>query len=92
MIEAGDFSVKKVHSDLAKLKNLNPNGINWFLAFFRSGDAALDPLPEIKKSFNRANGLDDARVKMEPILVKSFKVYRPNKEPDPFGIALLRGK
>ncbi len=92
MIEAGDFGVKKVHDDLEKLRTLNPKGINWFLAFFRSGGPALNPLLELKKSFERANGLNDKKVKLEPGLVKSFSVYRPNKEPEPFGIALLKAQ
>jgi hypothetical protein len=91
MIEAGDFAVKKAHDDLEKLKKLNPKGINWFLAFFRSGEAALNPFSELERSFKRANGLDEKRVRLEKGLVKSFCVYRPNAKPDPFGIALLRG-
>tara|TARA_R110002033_G_scaffold57490_1_gene106597 strand:+ start:2419 stop:2991 length:573 start_codon:yes stop_codon:yes gene_type:complete len=92
MIEAGDFSVKKVHGDLAKLKKLNPKGYNWFLAFFRSGKPAKDPLGELEKSFKRANGLNAKKVHLDTGLVKSFSVYRPGKEPEPFGIALLKGR
>ena len=92
MIEAGDFGVNKVHSDLDKLQTLNPSGTNWFLAFFRGKDAENDPFPELKKSFERANGLNGEKVTMERSLVKSFDVYRPNEKPDRFGLALLRGK
>ena len=91
MIEAGDFGVGKVHRDLDKLKKLNPNGTNWFLAFFRSRSEASDPLGELEKSFGRKNGLDEKKVKMEKPLVRSFDVYRPQSPPDKFGVALLRG-
>lgn len=53
MIEAGDFGVGKVHRDLAKLKTLNSNGTNWFLAFFRQAPIAMNPRAELEKSFNR---------------------------------------
>lgn len=92
MVEAGDFGVGKVHKDLAKLKTLNPKGTNWFLAFFRQSPIAANPLDELKKSFKRKNGLDDKKVKMENVLVRSFDVYRPATTPDKFGVALLRGK
>ncbi|WP_423391945.1 hypothetical protein [Burkholderia sp. LMG 21824] len=93
LIEAGDFSVGKVHRDLAKIKSLNPNGTNWFLAFFRQDAAtAADPLLALQASFGRKNGLDATKVKLEPSLVRSFDVFRPNGAPDKFGVALLRGK
>lgn len=92
MIEAGDFGVGKVHKDLKKLKQLNPKGNNWFLAFFRSGSAAGDPLLELEKSFSRKNGLDETRVEMSRSLVRSFDVFRPNATPDKFAVALLGGK
>ena len=91
MIEAGDFSPGKVHRDLAKLKKLNPNGSNWFLAFFRSSPVSDDPLCELRRSFKRKNGLDDTKVQLESSLVTSFNVFRPNGNPDKFGVALLRG-
>ncbi|HOI56463.1 MAG TPA: hypothetical protein PLP01_14540 [Phycisphaerae bacterium] len=92
MIEAGDYGVGKVHRDLAKLKKLNPNGTNWFLAFFREGAIAAAPLQELERSFKRKNGLNAAKVHMEKALVRSVNVFRPGKPPDPFGVALLRGK
>lgn len=90
LIEAGDFAVGKVHRDLAKAKALNPNGANWFLAFFR-GEGADDPDSVIATSLSRKNGLDSARVARDPGLVTSFKVYRPGAVPDTFGAVLLRG-
>lgn len=91
MIEAGDFGVKKVHNDLAKLAALNPKGANWFLAFFREEQTSADPLAELERSFKRRNGLDSSKVEMDKALVRSFDVYRPNAKPDKFGVALLRG-
>lgn len=92
MIEAGDFGVGKVHHDLAKLKQINPKGSNWFLAFFRDISAANDPLQELTRSFERKNGLKMAIVEMNKALVRSFSVFRPSKLPDKFGVALLKGK
>jgi hypothetical protein len=91
MIEAGDFVPGKVHRDLAKLKHLNLNGTNWFLAFFRNAPTNADPLAELKRSFKRKNGLDKLKVQLEPSLVRSFDVFRPNRTPDKFGVVLLRG-
>lgn len=91
MIEAGDFGVGKVHHDLAKLKALNPNGTNWFLAFFRQPTLAADPLSELQRSFSRKNGLDTQKVTLENVLVRSFDVFRPGAAADKFGVALLRG-
>jgi hypothetical protein len=91
MIEAGDFRVGKVHADLEKLRQLNPRGTNWFLAFFRTAPEAGDPSGELKKSFKRKNGLKKGKVHMTTSLVRSFDVYRPNANPDKFGVALLKG-
>jgi hypothetical protein len=90
LIEAGDFSPGKVHADLAKIRKLNPNGTNWFLAFFRKSPISADPLKELQRSFKRKNGLDSKSVKLEKVLVRSFDVFRPNGTPDKFGVALLR--
>jgi hypothetical protein len=91
MIEAGDFSPGKVHRDLAKLKKLNPKGTNWFLAFFRKEPVSADPMTELERSFKRKNGLKATLVKLEPSMVSSFDVFRPDGNPDKFGAALLRG-
>jgi len=91
MIEAGDFGVKKVHDDLAKIAALNPKGTNWFLAFFREEPVSANPLAELERSFVRKNGLDVSKVMLDKSLVRSFDVYRPEAKPDKFGVALLRG-
>ena len=92
LIEAGDFGVGKVHADLRKIAPFNPNGSNWFLAFFREPGEAADPMAVINASLKRANGLDDTLVDVDRRLVKTFTVYRPNGESDQFGVALFRGK
>ena len=89
-IEAGDFGVGKAHADAHKLKAINPNGANWFLAFFRTGEEAKNPLITLQNSFKRANGLDKYILKLDENLVKTFEVYRPNGLHSPFGFALLR--
>lgn len=104
LIEAGDFEVAKVHTDLAKIKTLNPNGANWFLAFFRDDEEldvdednedriayAQDPFSVIEKSLKRKGGLDSSKVRIDKRLTTSFEVYRPNGEHDTFGAALLEG-
>lgn len=92
MIEAGDFAVGKVHRDLDKIKQLNPSGSNWFLAFFRQLPQASDPLAQLSASFAHARGLKIAQVSMYSSLVRSFDVYRPGANADKFGVALLRGR
>lgn len=90
LIEAGDFSVGKVHRDCRKITALNPNGSNWFLAFFREPSEASDPWAVLQASLARKNGLNGARVHVDRRLVGSFLVYRPDGASDPFGYALLR--
>jgi hypothetical protein len=93
LIEAGDFSVGKVHYDLKKAMALNPKGASWFLAFFRDRTyGATDPWPVISKSLTRANGLDPTLVKAKQAWTTAFSVYRPDGNHDLFGAALLRGK
>lgn len=88
LIEAGDFKPQKVHNDCAKIRALNPNGANWFLAFFREPSEASDPLAVLTASQLRRNGLNGVYV--DKRLVGSFLVYRPDGASDPFGYALLR--
>lgn len=94
LIEAGDFSVGKVHQDIAKIAAINPNGTNWFLAFFRDPKKTTpgDPWRVLTDSFARANGLDGDLVEADQDLVDHFEVYRPTGNHDTFGFALLRGK
>jgi len=92
LIEAGDFTVKKVHADLKKATSLNPSGANWFLAFFRGEEAGTEPADLIAASLKRRNGLKAKVVKFNPALSVRFKVYRPDGTSDWFGAALLRAK
>lgn len=94
LIEAGDFTVGKVHADLAKLRSLNPGGTNWFLAFFRDTKTTSprDPWAVLTSSLGRANGLDPKNVVIDKGFTTSFEVYRPTGNHDTFGAALLRGK
>lgn len=92
LIEAGDYSVGKVHADIAKISALNPNGANWFLAFFRGTQANADPWSTISVSMTRKNGLDPTKVKSHKKFCGSFTVYRPDGTSDLFGYALFRAK
>ncbi len=94
LMEAGDFEVRKVHADLKKISTVNPNGTNWFLAFFRDPQKTTpaDPWSVLANSFKRSNGLDNTLVAADPSLVVHFEVYRPTGNHDTFGAALLRGK
>jgi hypothetical protein len=94
LVEAGDFAVGKVHGDLAKIASINPNGKNWFLAFFRDPEKTKpgDPWDVIQKSFQHGAGLDPNEVEADQDLTTHFEVYRPTGNHDTFGVALLRGK
>jgi hypothetical protein len=94
LIEAGDFSVGKVHMDLAKIASINPNGTNWFLAFFRDPTTTNpnDPWSVLQRSLLHGAGLDGSKVEADQSLVANFEVYRPTGDHDMFGVALLRGK
>lgn len=94
LIEAGDYSVSKIHSDLRKITALNTHGANWFLAFFRNQEKLQmeTPAETITTSFKRSNGLDSARIDWDERLTDVFDVYRPNGEHDRFGVALLKAK
>jgi hypothetical protein len=76
LIEAGDFAVGKIHRDLEKIRALNPNGQNWFLAFFRTASLNEDLVGLIKQSFERKNGLDKNKVAYSESLIRTFGVFR----------------
>ncbi|WP_376695904.1 hypothetical protein [Wenzhouxiangella sp. EGI_FJ10305] len=92
LLEVGDFRVKKIHDDVLKMKRLNPNGSNWFLAFFRKPQAANDPMRILRQSLKRKDGIRKDRIEADERLVDSFDVYRPSGDHDRFGAALLRVK
>lgn len=101
LVEAGDFTVLKVHDDLEKLRQLKPNSQWYFLAFFRKNkdDATnspsagqLDPATYIKDSMNMPiNGLDPAKVEYNPEYCRSIQIVGPDNSTDVVGYALLKG-
>jgi len=93
MIEAGDFSASKVHRDLNKIKRMNPDGQNWFLAFFRTEPHASNPKACIDKAFRRKNGGLSKRTTYDSrILLHSFKIYRSRGCYESFGVAMFQRK
>lgn len=93
LVEAGDWSVGKVHRDLEKIKKLNPLGYNWFLAFFRHNpDEAQNPINTLNASLHRRGGLNPNKVKIDKRLAGKFDVYRPDGNHEPFGFALIKAK
>lgn len=92
LIEAGDYSKDKVHSDIKKMNVINSAGANWFLAFFRGPRQATQPFETLEASLQRGNGLDPALIEIDRRLSTSFTVYRPNGDSDPFGAALIRAR
>lgn len=94
IIQAGDFAPTKVHDDLGKARKVNPDGHNWFLAFFRHDQAkAKVPWQTVEKSFKRKfEGLDSKQVAAAEKLCGTFEVYRPDGEHQSFGYALLKAK
>jgi hypothetical protein len=92
LVEAGDFTVAKVRNDLMKIKSINPNGANWFLAFFRERPESEKPLGAIRKSFQRKNGLDNDLIDYNLKYIRTFQVYRPDGNHESFSFALFRAK
>jgi hypothetical protein len=93
LMEAGDWSVGKVHEDIKKIKRLNPKGYNWFLAFFRkNANQARNPFATLETSSQRTGGLDLTKVKIDRRLTGFFEVYRPDGNHDPFGFALIKAR
>ncbi|HEV8071519.1 MAG TPA: hypothetical protein VGP76_27640 [Planctomycetaceae bacterium] len=96
LIEAGDFSPGKVNRDCEKMRELNPNGGCWALAFFRGKGRPPanphQPLAVMNASLANARGLDNEIVEIEHRLVRSFDVYRPDGNHDRFGVAMIRAR
>lgn len=92
MIEAGDFSIGKVHRDLDKIRKMNPNGQNWFLAFFRTEPHASDPKACIDKAFKRKNGLSSVKIYQNRVLHHTFKIYKSKGAYESFGVAMFQRK
>lgn len=92
MIEAGDFSPGKVRHDLDKIKKMNPQGQNWFLAFFRTEPHASDPKACIDRAFKRKNGLSARIIHRSRVLHNSFKIYKSKSCYENFGVAMFQRK
>ncbi|WP_447593669.1 hypothetical protein [Stenotrophomonas rhizophila] len=92
MIEAGDFSVRKVHRDLDKIRKMNPKGQNWFLAFFRTEPQASDPKSYVTKTFKRKNGLSAKKIHQTRVLYHTFNVYKSKGCYETFGLAMFQRK
>jgi hypothetical protein len=92
MIEAGDFSIGKVHRDLDKIRKMNPQGQNWFLAFFRSEPHSSNPKGCIEKAFKRKNGLSTRKIHQSRVLYHTFKIYKSKGRYENFGLAMFQRK
>jgi len=90
IIEAGDFSPKKVKDDASKMRSLNPKGTNWFLAFFRDEPASIDPWKKIMECRRRKGSLRGCHLEFDQRMVRSFKIELPHQETIHFGYALIR--
>lgn len=104
LIEAGDFTPGKLKDDAAKMRRLNPNGQNWFLAFFRDQPAAgqtdapsQDPRKKLKDCRSRKGSLKGCHLALDPIdeqegnlLIGSFTVELPGQPKIHFGYAIIR--
>lgn len=101
LVEAGDFTVAKVHEDLDKLRSLRPKSQWYFLAFFRTNkdpkknepsDAQLNPASYIDKSLGMGvYGLDPVKVEHNPEYCRSIGIVGPEGRTDIVGYALLKG-
>ncbi len=92
MIEAGDFSVRKVHRDLDKIRKMNPKGQNWFLAFFRTEPQASDPKSYVTRTFKRKNGLSAKKIHQTRVLYHTFNIYKSKGRYETFGLAMFQRK
>lgn len=96
IIEAGDFSPKKVKEDATKMRRLNPSGTNWFLAFFRDQPTAdrpnatsMDPWSKIEACRKRKGSLRGCHLEFDQRMTKSFRIDLPSQTVY-FGFSLIR--
>jgi hypothetical protein len=90
-IEIGFFAKLKVEDDLKKLTRLKPSEARWFLCLFR-GERAKNCGNTVSRSLRRANGLDGNLMTFNIDHSGHFEVYRPGKQGEFFGYALIKGK
>jgi hypothetical protein len=91
LIECGDFTPGKVKADAKKMRRLNPNGTNWFLAFFRDDETAKDPWSKLKYCRGRKDSLKGKQLGLEQRFTGSFSITLP-KETIHFGWSMIRIK
>lgn len=89
LIECGDFTPGKVKSDAKKMRRLNPNGTNWFLAFFRDDENARDPWTKLKKCRNRKGSLKGKHLGIEKKFTNHFEIELPGQSIH-FGWSMVR--
>ncbi len=89
VIEAGDFSPGKVKNDAKKMRRLNRNGTNWFLALFRDYHAAA-PWARINSCRRRKGSLKGCHLGLDEKFVRSIVIRLPGRDPIHFGYALIR--
>lgn len=91
LIECGDFSPKKVKDDVRKMRRLNPDGTNWFLAFFRDPATASDPWKKIRVCRGRKRSLKGVHIELAEKFCDHFTIKLPNSAIT-FGFALIKAK
>lgn len=91
LIECGDFSPKKLKDDLIKMRRLNPDGTNWFLAFFRDPQTASDPWRKLKECRGRKSSLKGVHIDLAEKFCGSFQIRLPNSTIQ-FGYALVKAR
>jgi hypothetical protein len=89
LIEAGDFTPKKVKDDAKKMRRLNPRGTNWILAFFRDHHAS-QPWPRLRSCRRRKGSLKGCHVDMSEEMTESFSIKLPGQPIIHFGYSLIR--
>jgi hypothetical protein len=89
LIECGDFTPKKVKEDARKMRRLNPQGTNWFLAFFRDCATAEAPWTKLKECRSRKGSLKGVHIGIEEGFTGTFTITLP-RQSIPFGWAMIR--
>lgn len=91
LIECGDFAPGKVKDDAKKMRRLNSNGTNWFLAFFRDDKNAEDPWKKLKQCRNRKGSLKGKHLGIDKKFTNHFVIKLP-KQSIHFGWSMVRVK
>ncbi len=97
-IECGDFARSKLKKDASKLRRVNRNGTNWFLAFFREqpttdkpNPPTLDPYNDLtqRKKRKTQGGLKGKHIEFDPRFARHFEFDLPRSHVH-FGFALIK--